>query len=251
MSNTSLDGIVLRNRDHQVYFQENTGALRRAKYSLEIELWQSSGVLGLQTPAKNNTPLAVRFIEVSGATDGTTYVFYVSSTNDRLICANFNVTSDSQPCPDWLDLPTIAIAPESVQIAVTQLTNKYTAFTGLLLVYEEPSSVTVVMFRFVGANTSFWRDETNTFNAALENDGHAGARVINTCRAMDSNKDSSSTVSAYNMYCFADLDPKSTTDSRVLAYFQFNINISTGNLTVEYSLLSPSARKLGLQADVQ
>ncbi|KAL8852602.1 MAG: hypothetical protein Q9221_002482 [Calogaya cf. arnoldii] len=240
MANTSLNAFVLRNGDRQVYFQENTGAVRRANYSSQVGLWKSSSVQSLGiSAAKNNTPLAAHYIETLGDNNGTVYIFFVSSTNDTLICANFNGTSDPRPCPTWLDLPTIAIASDSLQISVAPLTNQYSAFTGLLLVYEGPSKELVVMLRFVNrANDGFWRDETKKFNAALENDGHTGALITNICKAIGI-RDTHPTVNVYGMYCFADLDPDTTSDSRILAYFRFEITVS-GNLTVVYVTTSLS-----------
>lgn len=166
-------------------------------------------------------------------------MFYASAANDTLICANFNTTtSNPQPCPGWLDLPVIAIAPDSLQLTAVTLTNRDSAFTALLLVHEDPAQGLVVMLRFVDRDTDrFWRDETSKFNAALENDGHAGAQITNSCKAI-SIEDTSPIANLYSMYCFADADPRSTSDSRILAYFQFELTVS-GNLTINYSTLIP------------
>ncbi|KAL8889517.1 MAG: hypothetical protein Q9215_003214 [Flavoplaca cf. flavocitrina] len=241
MDDTSLNAFVLRNGDRQVFFQENTGALRRANFSSQVGLWKSADVLSQGIPtARNNTPLSVNYIETSGDSNGTVYVFYASAANDTLICANLNTTtSNSRPCPDWLDLPVIAIAPDSFQLTAVTLTNRDSAFTGLLLVYEDSPQGLVVMLRFVERDVDgFWRDETSKFNAALENDGHAGAQITNSCKAI-SIEDTSPIANLYSMYCFADLDPHTTSDSRILAYFQFELTVS-GNLTVNYTTTSLS-----------
>ncbi|KAL8833423.1 MAG: hypothetical protein Q9176_007990 [Flavoplaca citrina] len=95
------------------------------------------------------------------------------------------------------------------------------------------------MLRFVERDVDgFWRDETSKFNAALENDGHAGAQITNSCKAI-SIEDTSPIANLYSMYCFADLDPHTTSDSRILAYFQFELTVS-GNLTVNYTTTSLS-----------
>ncbi|KAL8655051.1 MAG: hypothetical protein Q9226_003192 [Calogaya cf. arnoldii] len=250
MANTSLNAFVLRNGDRQVYFQENTGAIRRANYSSQVGLWKSSSVQSLGiSAAKNNTPLAVHYIETLGDNNGTVYIFFVSSTNDTLICANFKGTSDPRPCPTWLDLPTVAIASDSLQISVSPLTNQYSAFTGVLLVYEGPSKELVVMLRFVNrANDGFWRDETEKFNAALENDGHTGAQITNACKAIGI-RDTHPTVNIYGMYCFADLDPDTKSDNRILAYFRFEVTVS-GNLTVVYGSSSPSFMPIIASSDM-
>lgn len=71
MDGTSLNAFVLRNGDRQVFFQENTGALRRANFSSQVGLWKSADVLSQGIPpARNNTPLSVNYIETSGDSNG-------------------------------------------------------------------------------------------------------------------------------------------------------------------------------------
>lgn len=102
------------------------------------------------------------------------------------------------------------------------------------MVYEDSSNKLAILLYFAfrrGDHT--WRDETSKFNAALSSNGHAGAQVSTACKAIWV-KDSSPTSKTYNMYCFADLDPNETSDNRILAYFQFQLNGSS-NLTITYS----------------
>ncbi|KAL8721909.1 MAG: hypothetical protein Q9225_001505 [Loekoesia sp. 1 TL-2023] len=59
MDNGSLAAVTLDNGNRHVYFQENTGAFRRAIYSPQARAWQASTDDRLVSDAKNMTPLAV------------------------------------------------------------------------------------------------------------------------------------------------------------------------------------------------
>lgn len=58
MDNTSIVALTLPNNNRHVYFQEKTGAFRRAIYSSQAKLWRT--VLDPQLPPDSNdeTPLA-------------------------------------------------------------------------------------------------------------------------------------------------------------------------------------------------
>ncbi len=58
MDNTSITVVTLPNSNRQVYFQEMTGALRRAVYSSQDRVWQASADVRLNPGIKKNTPLA-------------------------------------------------------------------------------------------------------------------------------------------------------------------------------------------------
>lgn len=60
MDNTSIAAITLPNGNRHVYFQENTGALRRAIFSSQAGVWRvSDDVAQIASRPENNTPLAV------------------------------------------------------------------------------------------------------------------------------------------------------------------------------------------------
>lgn len=126
-------------------------------------------------------------------------------------------TSNLRPCQAWLDLPVITIAPDSLQLTTVSLTNRDSAFSGLLLIYEDSSQGLVMILRFMDRDANrWWWDETSKVNLALEMDGHAGAKVTNSCKAL-AIKDMSHTASLYSMYCFTDLDSHTMSDSPILA----------------------------------
>ncbi|KAI4221688.1 MAG: hypothetical protein L6R36_006713 [Xanthoria steineri] len=223
MDNTSLSATTLPNFDRQLYFQKNSGSLHRMNYSSQIGLWQTSDVPRQDVPEPRiSTPLAASYIERSGESDGTFYLVFVSSANDTLECLSINLTTNNgEPCSDWSEIQTFATVSESSQISVISLTNKYSAFTSYLIVYEDLSKKLVVLYYFASQRGDHtWRDETDKFNAALSSDGHTGARISTECKAI-------MIEDAYSMYCFADLDPNATSDNRILAYFKFQIDNST------------------------
>ncbi|CAL8575068.1 hypothetical protein XPA_001013 [Xanthoria parietina] len=241
MDDTSLAVVTLPNSDRQIYFQENTGALRRTNYSSQVGLWQTSDVPRLDIPGpRRNTPLAVSYIERSGEGDGTVYLIFVSSANDTLECLSLNVTTNhGGPCSDWSGIQSLAAVSASTQLSAISLTTKSSPFTGLLMVYEDFSNKLAILLYFASRRGDhIWRDETGKFNAALSSNGHAGAQVSTACKAIWV-KDSSPTSKIYNMYCFADLDPNETSDNRILAYFQFQVDGSS-KFTITYTTTSLS-----------
>lgn len=144
-------------------------------------------------------------------------------------CLSINLTTNNrEPCSDWSEIQTFATVSKSPQISIVSLTNKHSAFTSYLIVYEDFSKKLVVLCYFASQRGDHtWRDETDEFNAALSSDEHTGARLSTECKAI-------MIEDAYSMYCFADLDPNATSDNRILAYFQFQIDNSS-NLKITYS----------------
>lgn len=59
MSNTSLAAVTLPNGQRHVYFQETSGAIRRAISSSQVNIWQTSVDTQFRARARNNTPLAL------------------------------------------------------------------------------------------------------------------------------------------------------------------------------------------------
>lgn len=58
MTNTSFTALAFRDGQRFVYFQEATGALRRATFDRTDEVWGVSTDTRLDANARNNTPLA-------------------------------------------------------------------------------------------------------------------------------------------------------------------------------------------------
>ena len=59
LNDTSLAAVSLANGDRQLFFQDNTGLIRRAYYTASNSEWSTESSLSINTTAKNYTPLAV------------------------------------------------------------------------------------------------------------------------------------------------------------------------------------------------
>lgn len=112
MDNAPISAVSLPSDNRQLYFHDQTGALRRAEYFSQAQLWQNSDAR-LPANARNNTPIAVTpgfeilatgsdfhvaFFDKSNNNDVT--LFYVNST-DHLDCVKQH--TEPAPCeiPYW------------------------------------------------------------------------------------------------------------------------------------------------------
>ena len=186
-----MAAITLPNGNREVYFQENTGALRRAVYSSQANLWHTSTDESFPVNARNNTPLAA----VNLGTDGnSTALIYVLSENNTLYCAIWDFSGE--PCQP--NLPDFVVAPESRQVSISSL------FSGdslqiLLLIFEEPSGNLAFMLgslvgsvgSLVGSVVWTWRNETDQLTSAQMS-------LMNACSGASVDKPTSSVT----MYCF-------------------------------------------------
>lgn len=59
LNDTSLAAVSLANGDRQLFFQDNTGRIRRAYRTASNGQWSTNSSLSIDTTAKNYTPLAV------------------------------------------------------------------------------------------------------------------------------------------------------------------------------------------------
>lgn len=188
LENTSIAAVTLPGDVRNVYFQESTGAFRRASYSAQANTWDASVRLNSQgfSQPKNNTPLAaVNFKTLpknntplpavvsdlySGATSmlirrtqsPETILLFVNSENHTLDCVNLGpLTLDD--CSLFENMQSkLLVSPLSPHISATVLVAD-TDQAGLLLIYQDPSARTVVMLGYVSAATNndwIWRNET-------------------------------------------------------------------------------------------
>ncbi|KAL9028879.1 MAG: hypothetical protein Q9180_007102, partial [Flavoplaca navasiana] len=84
MTNTSFTALAFRDGQRFVYFQEATGALRRATFDPTDEVWGVSTDTRLDANARNNTPLAGVVYPGSDHT-----LFYVNQDNN-IDCIEFS-----------------------------------------------------------------------------------------------------------------------------------------------------------------
>ena len=84
LTNTSIAATTLSNGLRHVYFQEKSGAIRRAIYFPQASLWQASADSSLVTGAKANTPLAVaRWLNYRDRTNVSISFAHVPALNNR------------------------------------------------------------------------------------------------------------------------------------------------------------------------
>ena len=58
LNDTSLAALILANGDRHLFFQDNTGLIRRAVRTASNNQWSTSPTLSVDSNAKNHTPLA-------------------------------------------------------------------------------------------------------------------------------------------------------------------------------------------------
>ncbi|KAL8786833.1 MAG: hypothetical protein Q9213_002570 [Squamulea squamosa] len=184
LDNTSLAAVTFPNDNRHVYFQEKTGAFRRATYSSQAKLWQAASDPHLPPDVKNSTPLAaVTGLNVFQIENDGSYVFrepddynvnvvtlfYVNGTN-HIRCVDWDQKDTSSCSLTGLSiLPNIPIAPNSRQISAAILVSDKDE-RGLLLTYQDLSHRSVIMLGFVEHKRWTWQNETGKLNSAQTQD---------------------------------------------------------------------------------
>ncbi|KAL8750224.1 MAG: hypothetical protein Q9184_006499 [Pyrenodesmia sp. 2 TL-2023] len=192
LENTGIAAITLSNDVRCVFFQETTGAFRRAIYSAQANAWHVP--IDDQVPLftalpKNNTPLAAITPAYSYGVQSA-ILFYVNSETQAIDCIelgqdNFLNCSYLNNVQDKF-----SVSPFSRHISATMLVAD-TNQSSLLLIYPDPSGRLVVMLGYVNGTTNsdwIWRNET----AKLERTLHAGVgesveMVACTAHALEQN----------------------------------------------------------------
>ncbi|KAL8773389.1 MAG: hypothetical protein Q9209_001783 [Squamulea sp. 1 TL-2023] len=174
MMNTPIAATTLSNGNRHLYFQDMTGAFRRAIYSSQAKLWQSAIDAQLPSDSMNNTSLAgvtglnivtsdsgSDFSDADPTSINTVTLFYINSTN-HLSCIDWG-QSDSPSCSIAKLLPKTSVAPEAHQISAMILMSDQ-GQKGILLTYQDSSQRPVIMLGFAEAIGNYsnwtWRNET-------------------------------------------------------------------------------------------
>ncbi|KAI4248773.1 MAG: hypothetical protein LQ352_005810 [Teloschistes flavicans] len=220
LSNTPLTAITtVPNNDRHLYFQEKSGAFRRAVYSAQAKTWQTAvDDTHLPPGSKNDTPLAgvSGFLNNSPDQDA---LIYVNSTN-QLSCVDWWGQRDSSSCT--VNLPETFVAAGSRAISATTIAFNQD-LRGLLLFYKDAiSRKPSMMLGFV--NISYpqssmrytWQNETETLISAM---GYYPGAVATACIAGGNVQHS---AFPYFIDCFVN----STLQSGLTAV-QFNLNLTS------------------------
>ncbi|KAL8853050.1 MAG: hypothetical protein Q9221_002080 [Calogaya cf. arnoldii] len=254
MDDTAIAAVTLPNGNRQVFFQEESGKLRRALYSSQAGIWQTSTdpqmvqSSPLIEDAKNNTPLAAATWRNIENGNDIVSLFYVSRENNTLKCIDWELDGTG-PCATWF--PEITLAPDSPQISATWLMKNNSHRSCLLLIYQEPSQ-NLVVFRadrtLAGHTPSYtWFNETDRFNSALTKDRRTqypvddlpGPSLADSCIAV-SLSDQNLSKRYFYLNCYFDQYVHVNSDNTrppllvngSIAEFIFGIDSITGNITV-------------------
>ncbi|KAL8991997.1 MAG: hypothetical protein Q9169_007461 [Polycauliona sp. 2 TL-2023] len=218
IDNGSIAAFTLYTGDSHVYFQENSGAIRRALYSHDADKWGAPVDSRLVANAKMSTPLAaVPFFTDTLLTQLRPVVlFYVKSADSTIGCIEWTNGSNPDDCSQTWDLPRLTVTPDSPRIVASPMSEDGDQLI-VMLVYQDPSRGLVILSRAVDAPESngtngtsdwAWRDETEVFNSVLRMTGR-----------------NASSTRSFLMKCFT--ESESTTAkprSGSTVSFEFNVN---------------------------
>ncbi|KAL8917025.1 MAG: hypothetical protein Q9208_008200 [Pyrenodesmia sp. 3 TL-2023] len=235
VNNTSLSAMALRNGQRFVYFQEATGAFRRATFAATTKAWEGSTDSRLASSAKNNTPLAAIVYPDADIT-----LFYLDQANS-IGCVEFSLSGPfNGGCSireNSVNFPSNAVAPDTIQISATMLMPANVP-PGLLLVYEEPSGKISMILGYVnGAQNTLWSwvNVTEKFDALLSTSvaGNPEGSVAAACNAGWAAGDPSTDI--LYLSCFVNKSPDPAASyADYLINFRIVVNGTLpGNFTVE------------------
>ncbi|KAL8671110.1 MAG: hypothetical protein Q9168_004379 [Polycauliona sp. 1 TL-2023] len=179
MENTYISAITLPNMNRHIYFREQTGAIRRALYSPQANIWQTAIDPETLPNTRNASPIALTTglsignVFFSGAeNDNDVTLFYINSTN-QLACMDWGLDAGFSPCsvPFW---PNTSVTPDSNQLSAASLMTPQEE-RGLLLIYQSTEHRSVVLLGYTnktlsapGAPQWTWRDATEGIKSAFE-----------------------------------------------------------------------------------
>ncbi|KAL8647479.1 MAG: hypothetical protein Q9226_006411 [Calogaya cf. arnoldii] len=236
INNTSFTALAFRNGQRFLYFQEATGAFRRATFNPTTEVWAVSTDTRLPSGAKNNTPLAGVVYPGPDIT-----LFYVNQNSD-VDCIEFS-TSDpfNGGCSireNSVNFPSNAVAGESTQISATTLMPAGVP-PGLLLVYEEPSGKIAVILGYEQEDVNnlwYWINVTDKFDSLLSASQSGKApegRITTGCNSGWASGEPSSDILYLSCFVTKDSDPTSSYIDYLIS-FQILVNGTLpGNFTVD------------------
>ena len=179
MDNTPISAVTLPNDNRQLYFHDQTGALRRAEYFSLAQTWQTSDAR-LPANARNNTPIAitpgfgfqstgddVNNVDIIKWTLQDVTLFYINSTH-HLDCVIQDI--ESRPCeiPYW---PYTSLPANTSHVSAMLLEFENTEL-GLLLAYQDSSQTLVMLLGFANKTSSGWTWQQETENIVSRLNGY-------------------------------------------------------------------------------
>ncbi|KAL8982324.1 MAG: hypothetical protein Q9205_003124 [Flavoplaca limonia] len=210
MTNTSFTALAFRDGQRFVYFQEATGALRRATFDPTDEVWDHT-------------------------------LFYVNQDNN-IDCIEFSVSEPfNGGCSireNSVDFPSNAVSGETTQVSATMLMPTGVS-PGLLLAYQEPSGkISVILGYQQGAQKKLWSwvNVTDQFDSLLSTSGSkeiSEGRMAAACNAGWASGDPSSDI--LYLICFLTIEGDlASSETDFLMSFRILVNGTLpGNFTVD------------------
>ncbi|KAL8899410.1 MAG: hypothetical protein Q9207_006216 [Kuettlingeria erythrocarpa] len=238
-NNTALAAVTLPKGNRHVYFQDRTGAIRRAIFAAESKLWQASAEEKLIVNAKNNTPLAAVADPPSDYPLDVTTVFYVDAKSNAIRCVAWKPT-DTADCNIFDDTPDMIVAPDCQHIGVfVLLTDEASGnFVSLVLTYQAPSNEFVMRTGYRNSSSQDWtwsKDKSEDFQQTaiyLPQDpgrAHVAAACTPKLFGVDYTAYAPEVRYTYHFYCFVKKDSglnSTYAHDGGVASFQFYMNLS-------------------------
>ena len=182
MDNTPISAIILANDNRQLYFRDQTGALRRAEYFSQPQQWQTFDAR-LPANARNNTPIAitpgfdffatgddvddVNNVGILNSDQNDVTIFYINST-DHLDCVIQLIEPEPCQLPYW---PYTSLPANTSHVSAMLLEFENTGL-GLLLAYQDSSQNLVMLLRFANKTSSEWTWQQETKNIVSRLNGY-------------------------------------------------------------------------------
>ncbi|KAL9037531.1 MAG: hypothetical protein Q9180_003664 [Flavoplaca navasiana] len=253
---TAIAAVTLSNGNRQVFFQEESGYIRRALYSAEAGIWQTSinsnpRSADLTTSilfAKKSTPLAAAVMREDSSGIETVSLFYVGRHDNHLSCLDWQPNGEHSLC--LIDLRQSLLAADSRQISATWITNNGNSQC-VLLIYPDPSQKLNILRLSLNQTDYSHKEfnETAKFNSLLNKTmrlepGSSDAYLSETCTAV-SYRNADEFGEQFYMNCFANHhsgeapsemdghDSETPTQKSSVVEFTFHVDISHGNITID------------------
>lgn len=232
MDNTSIAAVTLPNENRHVYFQESTGAFRRAIYSSQAKIWQASADAQVVPDAKNNTPLAgifdnrvvsispPNFIRCNLRYTQSVYLFYVNADH-RLRCVAWAQTYFDMFCPPLEDHQNLTVAQESRHISATLAKADFSQ-PCIILTYQNSSGELIIMLGNTTKTAPGYDGPWNWSNVPFRWELYPKAQIVTACSGLGS---------SFNLWCFTKYNQTSTSPIDGLVQMNVAASALSGNLS--------------------
>lgn len=229
MFNTSFAAVTRPGGNREVYFQERTGALRRALYSSQVNMWHTSTDQRLPANARNNTPLVAFYHDMDRL-----FLFYVASETNFLKCVDWF----GDDC--YLSLPDLIVATDSQDLSVSFIddwNNNSSAFSpSIVLTYQDSSQDLVVVLGTTNETVDDWKWYYETDNFKMD-----GVTLATACSSVLQSDDGFTELNSAEMLCFTkpakrSVSPQVEDSMLMLILFEYNRSVS-GNSSI--NLVTP------------